>query len=105
MAGSFGTLKAAVERNKFGEEVVVTNYGSPAYDEDNEFENPSISIEPLKTDEMNDMEKTKHSRKNTKKKPHVRITRSSTLRKIHDVETAELEFESDSTSDDNETNL
>ena len=103
MADGFGTLKAAVERNKFSEEVVVTNYGSPACDEDNEFEYPSISIEPLKTDEMNDTEKTKHSHKNTKKKPRVQITRSSTLRKIHDVETAELEFESD--SDDNETNL
>ena len=102
-AGDFGTLKAAVERNKFSEELIVTNYASAAYYEDDELEAPSIFIQTDEIDETSNMAKPKNSGEKFKKQPQVKITRSSTLRKIHDVVTAELKFESE--SDDDETNL
>ena len=96
---SSDTLKAAVKRHNLNEELVVVNYASTINDNDID-DAPDLCVNPTTSSGEDDTTVKALS----KKQSLIRIKRSSTIRKTHDIETAEVIFDV-SGSGDEETSL
>ena len=83
-----GTLKSAVEKHKFNEELTLVNTFTTVNDEEDEIiDAPNILVD------VNALPK--------KREPEIRLKRSSTIRKTHDIETAEVIFFESESEDEN----
>ena len=95
---SSNTLKAAVK--KHNEELVIVNYAS-AINETDIDDAPDLLVDLITSPSGEDDTTVKTLSKNLSE---IRIKRSSTIRKTHDIETAEVTFDA-SGSEDEETSL
>ena len=84
-----GTLKSAVEKHKFNEELTLVNTFTTVNDEEEDeiIDAPNIIVD------VNPLTK--------KREPEIRLKRSSTIRKTHDIETAEVIFFESESEDEN----
>ena len=96
---TFDTMKSAVKKHKF-EETVVVNYASTINETDID-DAPDLLVDLITSPPGEDDTTVKTLSKNL---PEIRIKRSTTIRKTHDIETAEVTFDA-SGSEDEETSL
>ena len=87
---SSGTLKAAVKKEKFKEDLAMANYYA-SYTEDSDDPNPELNLGDLSI-----IEKSKPAQ--------IKIKRSSSIQNIHDIETAVVIID-ESELKDEETSL
>ena len=90
------TRSTAVGKHNFNEELTLVNTFTTVNDEEDVTNAPDILVDPSITTD-------KHA-SSKKRQPEIQLKRSTTLRKTHDIETAEVIF-FDSGSEDEDTRL
>ena len=93
---STNSLTTAVGKHNFNEELTLVNTFTTVNDEEDVTNAPDILVDPSITTD-------KHA-SSKKRQPEIQLKRSTTLRKTHDIETAEVIF-FDSGSEDEDTRL